>query len=285
MSTLVLKNTLNSVLYYGWFKVGLTMQIATWNVNSIRTRLGHVQQWLQKNPVDVLCLQETKVIDEQFPHDSFPGYNCAIAGQKSYNGVAILSKNVPTSISIGFTPVLGWEQVGDLDEQKRLIHTQINGVEVINIYVPNGQSVGSEKYEYKMRWLNMLNQYLRHFSSLNLPVCICGDWNIAPEDMDIYDPENKAEHIMASAPERQAFKRFLDLNFQDSFRLFSQEAGQFTWWDYRAGSFRRNHGWRIDHILLSSSLCSRAKNCWIDREPRSWEQPSDHTPLVLELEC
>ncbi len=259
------------------------MQIATWNVNSIRTRLGHIQQWLQKHPVDILCLQETKVVDEQFPQDSFPGYTCAIAGQKSYNGVAILSKIIPTSISIGFTPVLGAEAVGDLDAQKRLIHAQINGIEIINIYVPNGQSVGSEKYDYKLRWLRALHQYLSHFASLNLPVCVCGDWNIAPTDLDIYDPENKAEHIMASPLERQAFAELLRLNFQDGLRLCSQEAGQFTWWDYRAGAFRRNQGWRIDHILVSSSLRPGVKNCWIDREPRSWAQPSDHTPVVLEL--
>jgi len=171
------------------FSLDITMQIATWNVNSIRTRLGHIQQWLQKNPVDILCLQETKVVDEQFPQDSFPGYTCAVAGQKSYNGVAILSKIIPTSISIGFTPVLGAEAVGDLDAQKRLIHAQINGIEIINIYVPNGQSVGSEKYDYKLRWLRALHQYLSHFASLNLPVCVCGDWNIAPTDLDIYDPE------------------------------------------------------------------------------------------------
>ncbi len=259
------------------------MQIATWNVNSIRTRLGHIQKWLQKNPVDVLCLQETKVVDEQFPHDSFPGYTCTIAGQKSYNGVAILSKVLPTAVSVGFTPVLGADLVGDLDTQKRLIHTRIAGVEIINIYVPNGQAVGSDKFAYKLRWLDVLHQYLVHFLSPNLPVCICGDWNIAPADVDIYDPEDKAEHIMASPWERQAFSRFLTLNFYDSFRLFCQEAGQFTWWDYRAGAFRRNHGWRIDHILMSASLRPGAKNCWIDREPRSWEQPSDHAPVILEL--
>ncbi|APB34206.1 exodeoxyribonuclease III [Gloeomargarita lithophora Alchichica-D10] len=260
------------------------MQIATWNVNSIRMRLGHIQQWLEKNPVDVLCLQETKVMDEQFPQDAFPGYTCAIAGQKSYNGVAILSKIKPTAISVGFAPILGAEVIGDLDVQKRLIHIQIQSIEIINVYVPNGQSIGSEKYEYKLCWLRALYQYLSHFTSLKLPVCVCGDWNIAPTDLDIYNPENKQDHIMASPPERQAFEDFLSLNFQDSLRRFSQESEQFTWWDYRAGSFRRNHGWRIDHILISSWLHSRAKNCWIDREPRGWEQPSDHTPVILELD-
>ncbi len=260
------------------------MQIATWNVNSIRTRLAQIQQWLAKNPVDVLCLQETKVVDEQFPQAHFPGYHCAIAGQKSYNGVAILSKQVPARTSRGFAPILGGESVGDLDEQKRLIHVQIQGLEIINIYVPNGQSVGSEKYAYKLRWLTTLHQYLSAIVHPERPVCVCGDWNIAPTDLDIYDPADKAEHIMASPPERTAFQQFLDLHFQDSFRLCSQAAGQFTWWDYRAGSFRRNHGWRIDHILISAPLRPLVKNCWIDREPRGWQQPSDHAPVVLELD-
>ncbi|MEN9216346.1 MAG: exodeoxyribonuclease III [Gloeomargarita sp. HHBFW_bins_162] len=260
------------------------MQIATWNVNSIRTRLSHIQKWLQEHAVDVLCVQETKVTDEQFPTQAFPGYHCAIAGQKSYNGVAILSKDLPTVTTIGFTPILGAESVGDLDEQKRLIHTQIGGLDIINIYVPNGQSVGSEKYEYKLRWLDTLKQYLRSVLEKKKQVCVCGDWNIAPTDLDIYDPENKAGHIMASPLERDAFQQFLELCFQDSFRLFSQEPGQFTWWDYRAGSFRRNHGWRIDHILIHSALRPFVKQCWIDREPRTWEQPSDHAPVILELD-
>ena len=260
-----------------------TMRIATWNVNSIRTRLAHVQEWLSKHPVDVLCLQETKVVDDQFPHECFPGYTCTIAGQKSYNGVAILTKTPPQLTSIGFAPILGTEATGDLDAQKRLLYIQVQGLHIVNVYVPNGQSVGSEKYAYKLRWLRALHQYLGHLTKASLPICVCGDWNIAPTDLDIYDPQGKSEHIMASPPERQAFADVLSLNFCDSFRLFSQTGGQFTWWDYRAGSFRRNQGWRIDHILVSFQLQTEAKNCWIDREPRTWPQPSDHAPVVLEL--
>ncbi|MCS7226892.1 MAG: exodeoxyribonuclease III [Gloeomargarita sp. SKYB31] len=260
------------------------MQIATWNVNSIRTRLGHIQTWLQKHPVEILCLQETKVTDDQFPTEAFPGYHCVVAGQKSYNGVAILTRIPPTHVSVGFVPLLGQEWTGHLDEQKRLIHVQIQGLEIVNVYVPNGQSVGSDKYDYKLRWLAALHQYLQRLLQQTSQVCVCGDWNVAPTDLDIYDPQDKQAHIMASPSERAAFQQVLALDFQDSFRLFCHEGGHFTWWDYRAGAFRRNQGWRIDHILISQPLRSWAKHCWIDREPRAWPQPSDHVPVVLELD-
>ncbi|MEN9250308.1 MAG: exodeoxyribonuclease III [Gloeomargarita sp. GXS_bins_116] len=260
------------------------MRIATWNVNSVRTRLPHIQSWLARHPVEVLCLQETKVTDDQFPQEAFPGYTCVVAGQKAYNGVAVLTRIPPERVSVGFAPLLGPEWVGRLDEQKRLLHVQIQGLEIVNVYVPNGQSVGSDKYDYKLRWLAALHQYLQRLLLRTSQVCVCGDWNVAPTDLDIYDPRDKQEHIMASPAERAAFQQVLALSFQDSFRLFWPEGGHFTWWDYRAGAFRRNQGWRIDHILISQTLRPWAKNCWIDREPRTWQQPSDHTPVILELD-
>jgi exodeoxyribonuclease III len=261
------------------------MKIATWNVNSIRTRLNHVIQWLEANPVDVLCVQETKVVDKDFP--ALPpelGYHAYVSGQKSYNGVALLSRVPLESVDTGFACVLG-DTIADLDEQKRVITGILNGVRIINLYVPNGSEVGSEKYQYKLRWLLALHDYLKTRLSQDTNVLVCGDFNIAPDDRDIYDPAGKANHIMASEAERQALqKALMELGFVDSFRQFTQESGQFTWWDYRTGAFRRNAGWRIDHHYLSPELSQRAKQCTIDTVPRTWEKPSDHTPVIVELD-
>lgn len=260
------------------------MQVATWNVNSIRTRLTHVVDWLQRQPVDVLCVQETKVVDEAFPVEAFTtlGYQSYVYGQKSYNGVALISRLPLEKVYLGFSAVLGPDQVGDLDDQKRVIAGLLDGVCIVNLYVPNGSSVGSDKYAYKLRWLKLLRQYLSVLLSQYERVNVCGDFNIALEDRDIYDPEGKDTHIMASPTERQALQEVLAVGLQDAFRKFNQEGGHYSWWDYRAGSYRRNHGWRIDHHYLSAALYAQAQRCIIDGEPRKLEQPSDHTPVIVE---
>lgn len=262
------------------------MKVATWNVNSIRSRLDHILLWLKDNPVDLLCVQETKVVDADFPRSPFEslGYFVYVCGQKSYNGVALLSRTPMTSVSNGFVPVLG-ETIADLDEQKRVITGVLSGIQIVNLYVPNGSEVGSEKYQYKLRWLSVLRDYLKTLLSQEPNLLVCGDFNIAPDDRDIYDPAGKENHIMASAAERQALqKSVLDLDLIDVFRQFNSDGGQFTWWDYRTAGFRRNAGWRIDHHYLSSQLCDRAKTCTIDRTPRTWEKPSDHAPVSVELD-
>ncbi|MEA5417628.1 exodeoxyribonuclease III [Spirulina sp. CCNP1310] len=257
------------------------MKIATWNVNSIRSRLSIVEAWLTANPVDILCLQETKVIDADFPREPFEalGYHLAIAGQKSYNGVAIFSRQTLEDVKIGFEPVLG---LTEFEAQKRVISGVINGIRIVNLYVPNGSAVGSDKYEYKLAWLAALKTYLSQLMTENPRLCICGDFNIALEDRDIYQPK-KDNHIMASPPERAALRSVLDLGFTDAFRQFTAEGGHYSWWDYRQGGFQRDRGWRIDHIYLTPELAKQAIACTIDREPRQREKPSDHTPVIVEL--
>lgn len=261
------------------------MKIATWNVNSIRTRLAHVVDWLADHPVDVLCVQETKVVDKDFPLEAIEnaGYRAYFSGQKSYNGVAMLSRHTLDDVSMGFSAVLGDEIVGDLDDQKRVISGVLNGIRIVNLYVPNGSSVGSQKYDYKLRWLAILKQYLATLLAENEAMVVCGDFNVALEDRDIHDPAGKETHIMSSPKEREALLNVLSVGLKDAFRKFTDEGGHFSWWDYRAASFQRNRGWRIDHHYLSSPLYDRAKACTIDIEPRGLEKPSDHTPVVLEL--
>jgi exodeoxyribonuclease III len=260
------------------------MKIATWNVNSIRTRLGQVMDWLSENHVDVLCMQETKVIDAEFPCVPFEqlGYHLYISGQKAYNGVAIASREPLEDVTCGFTPILPNLQP-DWDEQKRVITGVLEGVRIVNLYVPNGSSVGSEKYEYKLRWLAVLKDYL-HLLALSSPnICMCGDFNIALEAKDIHESVSVKNHIMASEPERQALQNILLLKFADAFRKFTPEGGHYSWWDYRAASFRRNLGWRIDHHYLTPELYERAKSCIIDVAPRKLPQPSDHAPVIVEF--
>jgi exodeoxyribonuclease-3 len=260
------------------------MKIATWNVNSIRTRLQHVVDWLIQNPIDVLCMQETKVIDDKFPRSPFEelGYHLYLSGQKFYNGVAILSQQPLQDISSSFTSILP-EIAPEFDEQKRVITGVINGIRIVNLYVPNGSAVGSEKYEYKLRWLAMLREYLQTLLASTANICMCGDFNIALEDKDIHEKVNPENHIMASEPERQALRDILTLGFADAFRKFTSEGGYYSWWDYRAASFRRNLGWRIDHHYLTPNLYELAKSCTIDIVPRKLTQPSDHAPVILEL--
>lgn len=263
------------------------MKVATWNVNSIRTRQEQVKNWLQENPVDVLCLQETKVIDPDFPQSPFKelGYYLYICGQKAYNGVAIFSQQPMTDVSRGFTPIIGETITQSFDEQKRVITGVINDVRIINLYVPNGASLDSEKYQYKLGWFKTLKIYLQTLlkNSPQPELCICGDFNIALEDRDIYNPKDKEKHIMSSPAEREALQDILSLGLQDAFRKFTQETGHFSWWDYRTGGFQRNRGWRIDHHYLTPKLYEKALSCTIDIEPRKQEKPSDHTPVIVEF--
>jgi exodeoxyribonuclease-3 len=203
-----------------------------------------------------------------------------VYGQKAYNGVALISREVPEKVERGFAALL--PAAAELDEQKRLIGGLYRGIRILNLYVPNGEAVGSDKYAYKLRWLACLKDYLQVALDQGQPILLCGDFNIAPEDRDIYDP-SKAGEIMASEPERQALQKILALGFEDAFRKFNPDPGHFSWWDYRAGGFQKNRGWRIDHLYLSPLLQDKATACWIDVEPRRAEKPSDHAPVVVEL--
>lgn len=261
------------------------MQIATWNVNSVRSRKEHIVQWLQNNEIDILCLQETKVVEPDFPRSPFEalGYNTYVSGQKSYNGVSLFSREPLTEVTMGFAPIVGAEIAQDFDEQKRVISGVIGDLRVVNLYVPNGSAVGSEKYEYKLGWFEVLKIYVQTLLKEGREILICGDFNIALEDRDIYEPK-KENHIMASLPEKETLQEVLALgNFADVFRKVNQDEDQFSWWDYRTRAFNRNRGWRIDHIYLTPKAYEQAQKCWIDTEPRGWEKPSDHTPVIVEL--
>lgn len=253
------------------------MLIATWNVNSIRSRLGHLQTWLKDQQPDVLCLQETKVSDPEFPYQPLQdlGYHCTVFGQKAYNGVAILSRHPLTVVSYGF---------GDprWDEQKRLLHVRLGGLQIVNVYVPNGGELDSDKYHYKLQWLERLRHYLQKW--VGDPLVVCGDFNIAPDDRDYYDP-GLAGSLMASAAERQALQALLALPLTDAFRYFTAEPGHYSWWDYRAGRFRRNQGWRIDHVYVSAPVRPYLERCWIDPGPRRLDKPSDHTPVIVDIQA
>ncbi len=260
------------------------MKVTSWNVNSVRTRLEHVCQWLQANPVDVLCLQETKVIDQDFPKQAFTdiGYHAYYHGQKSYNGVALLSKAPLEDIQKGFGAILDEATVGNLDTQKRVISGVLGDIRIVNLYVPNGSAIGSEKYEYKLSWLALLKQYLTKQLAVHQKLNVCGDFNIAPENKDIYTDKNRDKHIMSSPVERETLRDVLSIGLADAFRKFTEEGGHFSWWDYRTNSFARNTGWRIDHHYLSPELYEQAASCTIDTEPRGLERPSDHTPVTVE---
>ena len=269
------------------------MQIATWNVNSVRTRLQHVLNWLDSDigrSVDVLCLQETKVQDSQFPLAAFEeaGLHVSFYGQKAYNGVALVSRTPLESVTCGFEAVVG-AAGQEFDEQKRVIAGVLRGVRIVNLYVPNGSAVDSDKYRYKLGWLKVLEAYLKSYlepARETARLVVCGDFNIALEDIDIYNPDRKDidTHIMSSPREREALREILAFGLQDTFRKFTSEGGHFSWWDYRSGGFPRNRGWRIDHLYASAAVYEQAIACTIDREPRGWEKPSDHTPVILELE-
>ncbi len=262
------------------------MRIASWNVNSVRTRLDQVRSWLEQEQPEVLCLQETKVADALFPQAAFEalGYGCAISGQKAYNGVAILSRLPLEDGQIGFGALLpGNPEAAVLGEQKRVISALIEGVRVLNLYVPNGSALGSEKYAYKLEWLACLKRYLAAQAEQGDPLVMVGDFNIAPAARDIHDPERLTGGIMASEPERTALAAALGDRLIDVFRVFEPASGHWSWWDYRSGAWETNRGWRIDHIYLSDDLLPCATGCVIDRGPRGNLQPSDHAPVVVNL--
>lgn len=254
------------------------MKIATWNVNSLKVRLPQVLQWLTDNPIDILCLQETKMTDDKFPVASIEaaGYQVAFTGQKTYNGVAILSKHPLTEV---VKNIPSFE-----DEQQRIIAATIEGMRVVCAYIPNGQAVDSDKYQYKLRWLEGLHGWLAKECEAHPNLVLLGDYNIAPDERDVHDPVAWQGQVLVSEPERAAFQRLLGLGLKDAFRLFEQPEKLFSWWDYRQMAFRRNMGLRIDHILLSNPLAARCSACVIDKMPRKWEQPSDHTPVVATLD-
>lgn len=262
------------------------MRIATWNVNSIRVRLEQLRTWLQAEQPDVVCLQETKVSDELFPREPLEalGYGLAISGQKAYNGVAILSRLPIEQVCIGFDALLpGDEEALALQEQKRVISALIDGVRVLNLYVPNGSSLRSEKYAYKLRWLACLRRYLAMQEAEADPLCMVGDFNIGPESRDLHDPDRLTGGIMASVPEREALQALLGDRLTDAFRLFESGAGHWSWWDYRTGAWDLDRGWRIDHIYLSGDLADCATGCAIHRNLRGHPQPSDHAPVMVQL--
>jgi exodeoxyribonuclease-3 len=249
------------------------MKIATWNVNSIRQRLTHVRDWLVEQQPDVLALQEIKVVTEAFPTAEFAevGYQCAVDGQKAYNGVALLSRAAPRDVAGG---IPGFE-----DEQKRVLAASYDEVRVVDLYVPNGQSVGSEKYEYKLRWLAALRKHLGEELTRHQHIVVVGDFNIAPEDRDVHDPEEWRGKVLCSDAERAALAALLALGYEDVFRRFEHPEKTFSWWDYRAAAFRRNRGLRIDLVLASPALAARCTGCEVDAAPRRREQPSDHAPV------
>jgi exodeoxyribonuclease-3 len=254
------------------------MKLATWNVNSLNVRLPHVLKWLGENPVDVLCIQETKLTDDKFPQKEIEeaGYQVVFSGQKTYNGVAILSK-LPMTDVVKNNPKYP-------DEQQRILAATIDGVRVVCAYVPNGQALDSDKYTYKLGWLQSFRDWLAEELARNEHLAVLGDYNIAPEDRDVHDPAAWEGMVHVSPKERAALQELLGIGLADSFRLFEQPEKSFSWWDYRMLGFQKNKGLRIDHVLLSASLVKRCSACVVDRSPRKWAQPSDHAPVIATLD-
>ena len=254
------------------------MKLVTWNVNSLKVRLPHVLDWLATNQPEILCLQETKTEDANFPVQEIrsAGYHVHFAGQKTYNGVAIISRTEGVGV---VSAIPAFE-----DEQRRVLAATFGDTRVICAYIPNGQALDSDKYHYKLRWLKALNQWLREEIQHYPKLALLGDYNIAPEDIDCHDPAAWIGQVLVSEPERDAFRKMVELGLQDAFRLFRQEEKSFSWWDYRMGGFRRNLGMRIDHILLTPTLAKSCTACWIDKAPRKLERPSDHTPVIAEID-
>jgi len=250
------------------------MRIATWNVNSLKVRLLYVLDWLATTRPDVLALQETKLTDDQFPVQAFhdAGYRVVFAGQKTYNGVAIAARAEPADV---ITDIPGLD-----DPDRRVLGATVGDIRVLNLYVVNGQEVGSDKYAHKLEWLARVTEHVGRELATHPRLVVLGDFNIAPEDRDVHDPEAWREKILCSTPEREALGRMLALGLVDAFRLFEQPERSFSWWDYRAAAFRRNMGLRIDLILASAALRGRCTACAIDKEPRKLERPSDHAPVV-----
>ena len=253
------------------------MKLATWNVNSLKVRLPQLLTWVGREQPDIVCLQETKIEDANFPTQDLreAGYQSLFAGQRAYNGVAILAR-VPAGDVVGGIP-------GFADEQKRVLAATVEGMRIICAYVPNGESVESNKYRYKLSWLAALHAWLGQEIKAHPRLALLGDYNIAPEDRDVHDPRLWEGKVLFSGPERAAFQHLLSLGLKDSFRLFEQPDQLFSWWDYRMNAFKRNRGLRIDHILLSEELAARARASRIDKSLRGLERPSDHAPVVTEL--
>lgn len=255
--------------------------LATWNVNSLKVRLPQLTEWLAAHAIDIVCLQETKLTDDKFPIGELAkfGYRSVYAGQKTYNGVAILLRDgavgAPADVQVNLPNFA--------DEQKRLLAVTLDGLRVVCAYFPNGQAVGSDKYEYKLRWIAALTEWLEGELARHDKLALAGDFNIAPEPRDVHDPVLWDGQVLFSEPERAAFRALLDLGLKDSFRLFEQPERSYTWWDYRNLAFRRKWGLRIDHILLAPALAAQCISCRIDVEPRRREQPSDHAPVIVTL--
>lgn len=254
------------------------MKIATWNVNSLRVRLPHLLDWLAANAPDAICLQETKCEDATFPAEALQaaGYCSVHNGQRAYNGVAILARDACSGVCRGIPEFA--------DEQSRVIAADVGSVRLVSVYVPNGQSVGSDKYAYKLRWMEALATWLEVEMAAHPKLAVLGDFNVAPEDRDVHDPVAWAGQVLFSEPERAALRRLFALGLVDSFRLFPQPEKSFSWWDYRMAAFRRDLGLRIDHVLLSPELARACRACTIDVAPRKLERPSDHAPVVCELD-
>ena len=254
------------------------MKIASWNVNSLNVRLPHLQQWLQEFAPDVVGLQETKLEDHKFPEDALlaAGYRSAFVGQKTYNGVAILARHPIGDVQLG---IPGFD-----DAQARAIAATVNGVRIVNLYVVNGQDIGTDKYAYKLRWLDAVHAWVADELQRHPKLVVLGDFNIAPDDRDVHDPMVwNDDHILTSTAERGALRGLLELGLHDAFRLHHDDAGIFSWWDYRQAAFRRDLGLRIDLTLVSDALKADAIQAGIDRTPRTWERASDHTPAWVQL--
>jgi exodeoxyribonuclease III len=251
------------------------MRLATWNVNSLRVRMAQLLGWLERNPVDIIALQELKLTDNEFPRAEIEqaGWHAICNGQKTYNGVAIMSRD-PTPADI-VRDIPGFE-----DTQRRVLAATYGDLRVIAVYVPNGQRLGSDQYLYKLKWLDALHAWLADELRRHAQLIVLGDYNVAPEDRDVHDPALWANSIHVSEPERAALRALLALGLEDLFRRFEQPPASFSWWDYRAGAFRRNRGLRIDLMLASKALAERCTASSIDREPRGWERPTDHAPVL-----
>lgn len=254
-----------------------TLKIATWNVNSLRVRLPHVLTWIADVKPDVLALQETKLPDADFPSAAIQeaGYSVVFSGQKTYNGMAVLAR---TSMTDVLTDLPGLD-----DPQRRVLAVTVADVRVLDIYVPNGESVESDKYQYKLHWLKNLDLFLKNELKKYPKMIVLGDFNIAPDDIDVHDPKQWEGHVLFSQPERKAFRDMLGVGFHDCFRELTPEDKVYSWWDYRMNAFKRNMGLRIDHILASQALISDCKKCYVDKSPRTWERPSDHAPVIAEF--
>lgn len=253
------------------------MKIASWNVNSLKVRMPHLEEWLAMSKPDIVALQEIKMVDDAFPHAEIEhlGYRALVSGQKTYNGVAVLARSAPRD-PLAAIP-------GFADEQRRVLAVTVGTVRVVNLYVVNGQAVGSDKYAYKLEWMRAVAQWLRAEAASHPELVVLGDFNVAPEDRDVHDPEAWREQVLCSTPEREALRAIMDAGLHDTYRLFEPGPGNFSWWDYRQAAFRRNLGLRIDLVLASAALRARCRGAGIDRDPRTWDRPSDHAPVWAEF--